>query len=120
MLQNDTECSAQAKFQDGNIGLADFTFLASNFNQSLPAGSLGAVVPEPAMFALVLTAPLLRRKRSAAWAGSRAGGPEMVGRFGYGEDLTTAGCALRSRLRSWNLWQLTQAADAPRPSDVAG
>jgi hypothetical protein len=49
---------------DGNTDLTDFSFLASNFNTTLPAGEIGAVVPEPATLALAAAGLLsLYRRR---------------------------------------------------------
>ena len=52
---------------DGNVGLTDFTFLATNFSQALPDGpaATGSLVPEPSSVALTMGAALLicRRRR---------------------------------------------------------
>jgi hypothetical protein len=50
---------------DGTVDLTDFTFLASNFNQTLAAGGgrPGSVVPEPS-FLLSLSLMVLLRRRT--------------------------------------------------------
>ena len=48
----------------GAVDLTDFTFLASNFNYTLPSGaSVGAVVPEPAALSLLLVATAIGVQR---------------------------------------------------------
>jgi autotransporter-associated beta strand protein len=48
---------------DGNVDLTDFTFLAADFNQSVPAGGLGTIVPEPALLGLAGLAGLAALNR---------------------------------------------------------
>ena len=48
---------------DGSVDLTDFTFLASNFNFSVPAAGLGAQVPEPSAVLVAASAVLASRSR---------------------------------------------------------
>ena len=52
---------------DGVVNALDFNALATNFGSTLPAPSLGTLVPEPALFgAAIAIASLMRRRRQAA------------------------------------------------------
>ena len=48
---------------DGVVNALDFNALASNFGSTLPAPSLGTLVPEPAFFGVVIAITSLTRRR---------------------------------------------------------
>ena len=48
---------------DGNVDASDFAMIGINFGMTLPAPSLGAIIPEPSGLISIVGSALLRRRR---------------------------------------------------------